>query len=188
MCACRHAHARAHMWMCVCAGMHMPRIPCGRQETTLGSWYSPATSWDLGIELRSSGLCASAPACWTIPPQDLLREISAGVWRWQVPGSLVFCTLSLYLPEAHRQSVSWGLYTRNSLIMRRASFHNWGIRVSLSPLTPIRKEAISQGGAPWRSLQHSLAMLSLADQGNVYSPQANISTNNLFYRDKIFWS
>lgn len=34
--------------------------------------------------------------------------------------------------------------------------------------------------------QFNLAMLSLADQGKVYSPQANISTNNLFYRDKIF--
>jgi hypothetical protein len=36
--------------------------------------------------------------------------------------------------------------------------------------------------------QFILAMLSLADQEGFYSPQANISTNNLSYTDKIFLS
>lgn len=147
--------------ICTCQGSHVNVCVCRHAHATDPMWTTGDNSWELvfschlvgsGNWLRSSGLCANTPARWTIPPQDLLREISAGVWRWQLPGSLVICTLSLYLQEAHRQSVSWGLYTRNSLIMRRASFHNWGIRVSLSPLTPIRKEAIPQGGAPWRSL------------------------------------
>lgn len=60
-----------------------------------------------------------------------------------------------------------------------------GNRASLSSMTPIRKEAVPQGGAPWRIWQHS-AMLSLADQGDFHSPQANISTNNLLSIDNIF--
>lgn len=62
-----------------------------------------------------------------------------------------------------------------------------GNRASLSSVTPIRKEAVPQGGALWRILQHSV-MLNLADQGDFHSPQANISTNNLLSIDRIFLS
>lgn len=177
LCVCADMHVSGLTCEWVCAGLHMPQITCGQRKTTLGSWYSPATWWDLGIELRSSGLCASTSAHWTIPPQDLLREIFAGVWRWRVPGSLIICILDFICKKHTGVSQLRALH-------KELPHHEEGIfpqlenRASLSPLTPIRKEAISQGGDPMKELaaQFNLAMLSLADQGNVYSPRANIST------------
>lgn len=40
---------------CMCTCTHI----CGGQRITSGSWFSPSILWELGIELRSSGLTAS---------------------------------------------------------------------------------------------------------------------------------
>lgn len=132
VCIQTHTCQGSHVNVCVQARTcHRSHVDIRRQLLGVGILLPPRGIWELNSGL--SGLCASASAHRTIPPQDLLREISPGVWRWWVPGNLVICTLSLYLQEAHKPSVSWGLYTRNSLIKRRASFHNWGIGFHFLP-------------------------------------------------------
>lgn len=59
--------------LCVHAGM--PLTLCGDQRTTCRNWFSPSTLWALGMEVRLSGLAASAFTQWAIsPPKQCFKR------------------------------------------------------------------------------------------------------------------
>lgn len=55
------------------------------QKTTLGSWFSPATWWELGIELRSLGSAAPLraepgyPKAFSSIREDLIYKKQPGI-------------------------------------------------------------------------------------------------------------
>lgn len=145
-------HADTHMpgltCECVSAGTHMPQIPRGHQKTTLGSWYSPATSWDLGIELRSfRSVCKRLCPPNHPTPGFAERDLC---WCLKMVSARQPCYLhSKPLSARSTQAVSQLRALHKEFPHQEEGiFPQLGNRVSLSPLTPIRKEALPQGGAP----------------------------------------
>lgn len=151
--ACRHAHARAHMWMYVCRHAH----------ATGHMWMSEDNSWELVLShhLVGSGnwtqvfrsvckhLCPLKHPTPGFTERDLCQCLKKASARQ--PCYLHSKTLSAR--STHGVSQLRALH-KEFPHHEEGIFPQLGNRVSLSPLTPIRKEAISQGGAPWRSLQH----------------------------------
>lgn len=154
MCACQHAHARAHMWMCVCRYAH----------ATDPMWTSEDNSGELVLSCHVVG-----SGNWTQVFRSVCKHLCP--LNHPTPGfterDLCLCLMmasarqpcyvySKTLSARSTQGVSQlrALY-KEFPHHEEGIFPQLGNRVSLSPLTPIRKETIPQGGAPWRSLQHN---------------------------------
>lgn len=78
--------------------MYMPQPSRGGLRTASGSRFSPSTTWDLGIELRSSGSAASTFGGLLTKPQLLLMQTDEEFWvlllhfhRWLLLEDFILC-------------------------------------------------------------------------------------------------